>query len=630
MLAVGIVRGVIGGLALLLSSWPLQAAAQGDVGPRPSQGRPAVLVIFGDDASQPWIQPMSDGLSRVLYRQGVASPEPYFEYLDAVRFPDQTRRNLFREMIRVKYADTRFSLIVPIAGAAIKFVAEGRDALWPDVPVLFTQYNASQPLGVEVRPYDSVLGFEYSFRAALMTIKTVFPGTTHVAVAWDEDMAGPAQTPDAAAEFQSAGLRTIDLNGLPLTRLKERLGRLPDHSVVLLGVSSVRLDTGPSMNQAWPLCEEASTAANRPTFMLGAHFLGCGVVGGRLRNFNSIGELLGMRVLTALAGRKGSADVIPVDAFTELAFDGRQLDRWGVADSRLPPGSVVRFRRSNLWRDYRLQVSGAAATMFILAALVAGLLYERRARLSAELDSRRHLALAAHAHRLAEMTSLTASIGHELSQPLGSIQMNTEAADRLIATNQATPERLQEILRDIKYEDARAMEIIEHLRAMSRKQEIAKRPIDVREVVRKSLALLAHNAAARQVQISSHLPSSPCVVLGDAILLQQVVVNLVLNAFDAMVDTPDERRHVVVEVGTTSDGIAILVRDAGPGLPAGLDGRLFEPFVTTKATGLGLGLSIVRSIVAAHHGGIEAQNGAEGGAVFRVTLPDAGLLNAPS
>lgn len=178
-------RFVLSWLVIILCcSWPLEAADQGDnrsntpSSQAPStQARPAVLVIFGDDASQPWIQPMSDGVSRVLYREGATSPEPYFEYLDAVRFPDRAHRDLFRETIRAKYANTRFSLIVPVAGAAISFVDAARDALWPGVPVLFTQYNAGRPLGVTMRPDDFVLGFEYNFAAALTTIKSVFPDT---------------------------------------------------------------------------------------------------------------------------------------------------------------------------------------------------------------------------------------------------------------------------------------------------------------------------------------------------------------------------------------------------------------------------------------------------------------------
>jgi signal transduction histidine kinase len=611
---------------LILWSWAAQAAppdaAPARVAAPALRERPAVLVIFGDDPSQPWIQPMSDAISRVLYGRGAESPEPYYEYLDAVRFPDRAHRDLSRDTIRRKYGDIRFSLVVPVAGTAMQLVDDMRDELWPGVPVLFTRYNASQPLAVPVRQHDMVLGFEFSLRAALNTIKATVPGTTHVAVAWDEDMAGSGQTSDAAAEFRRLDLQAIDLNGLPLTDLVSRLGRLPDHAVVLLGVSSGQLDSAHWMNPAWPLCEVASRAANRPTFMLGAHFLGCGVVGGLLRDFSAIGRIVGERALSALAGRQLSDELIPLAAFTQQAFDARQLDRWNIDEGRLPVGSVVRFRQPSLWRDFRLQVFGTAGAIGVLMALVGWLLYERRERQKAERDSRRSLAMAAHADRTVTMTALTGSLGHELSQPLGAIRLNAHAAEQLIASNHATPEELRDILQDIGREDERATQIIERLRAMVKKQDIDKRPLDVFAVVRESLAIVAHDAAARQVQIDCRLPSSPCLVLGDQVLLQQVMINLVLNAFDAManVDASADRR-ILIEAALGAAGVDISVRDSGPGVPVHLNGRLFEPFVTTKANGLGLGLSIVSSIVAAHGGTIGAHNAAEGGAVFCVTLP---------
>ena len=157
---------------------------------------------------------------------------------------------------------------------------------------------------------------------------------------------------------------------------------------------------------------------------------------------------------------------------------------------------------------------------------------------------------------------------------------------------------------------------------MLKKQDIDKRPLDVFALVRESVAFLAHDAAARQVQIECRLPSPSCFVIGDQVLLQQVVVNLVLNAFDAMAegDAAADRR-VVIEAVPGSAIVEISVRDSGPGVPVHLSGRLFEPFVTTKPSGLGLGLSIASSIVAAHGGTIGCHNATEGGAVFCITLP---------
>ena len=231
--------------------------------------------------------------------------------------------------------------------------------------------------------------------------------------------------------------------------------------------------------------------------------------------------------------------------------------------------------------------------------------------------------MAAHADRAVTMSALSGSIGHELGQPLGSIRLNADAADRLIASNRATPEELRDILRDIGREDDRATQIIGRLRAMMKNtQDIDKRPLDVFAVVRESLAIVAHDASARRVQIDCRLPSAPCFVLGDQVLLQQVIINLVLNAFDAMADADASAdRRIVIEAALGTAVVEISVRDSGPGVPVQLNGRLFDPFVTTKPNGLGLGLSIVSSIVAAHGGTIGSHNAAEGGAVFCVTLP---------
>jgi C4-dicarboxylate-specific signal transduction histidine kinase len=309
-----------------------------------------------------------------------------------------------------------------------------------------------------------------------------------------------------------------------------------------------------------------------------------------------------------------------LSSFTELTFDWRQLQRWDIDEGSLPAGSVVMFRQPSLWRDYRTEVFATAGTMGALMALVGWLLYERRQRHRAESDSRRSLAMAAHADRAVMMTALTGAIGHELSQPLGSIRLNADTADRLIASNRATPEELQEILRDIGREDERATRIVDRVRAMLKKQDLDKRPLDVLSVVRESVDFVAHDAAARGVRIDCRLPPAPCSVVGDQVMLQQVVVNLVLNACDAMAETPADRRIVVVEALCGRASVDITVRDSGPGIPADLRGKLFEPFVTTKPDGLGLGLSIVSSIVAAHGGTIEAQNSDDGGAIFRITL----------
>ncbi len=179
---------------------------------------------------------------------------------------------------------------------------------------------------------------------------------------------------------------------------------------------------------------------------------------------------------------------------------------------------------------------------------------------------------------------------------------------------------IDEILSDIQAQGGRATKIIDHHRTMLRSRQLNKKPIDIHAVIKESLTLVDHDMAARQIEATVDLPANPCIVNGDQVLLQQVLVNLVMNAMDAMADTPQARRLVTIISDVKAEDVEVSVRDAGAGLPAHVNDALFTPFVTTKSNGIGIGLTIARTIVHAHGGTISAHNNPEGGATFTVTL----------
>jgi C4-dicarboxylate-specific signal transduction histidine kinase len=219
------------------------------------------------------------------------------------------------------------------------------------------------------------------------------------------------------------------------------------------------------------------------------------------------------------------------------------------------------------------------------------------------------------------MSALSGSMAHELSQPLNAILHNAQAGEMLITSSRATPEALNAILSDIRKADVRATQIVERHRMMLRTRQLNLEPVDIHGVVRESVTLVAHDTAARRVTVEVDLPPEPCWVAGDQVLLQQVLVNLLVNAADAMAETPPARRRLAIRNTVREDSVELSLSDAGTGLPPELDGRLFEPFVTTKTGGLGIGLTIAYTIVEAHRGRLEARNNPEGGATFTVRLP---------
>ena len=351
--------------------------------------------------------------------------------------------------------------------------------------------------------------------------------------------------------------------------------------------------------------------------------MGSGIVGGRLMSIDDLASHTADAALRLLNGVSPSGIRVPPQRRGQPIFDWHELQRWGIPESKLPPGSVVLYRNLSVWREYPRTVLSAVGALAIQALLIIGLMFERRARHRAEIDSRRNLALAADVSRRETMSVLSHTMAHELGQPITSVMLDAQALQTMIADKTATPDTIGEILCDIQAESVRATQIIERHRAMLRSHELQTKSIDLNAVVEECVALVAHDMITRQITVNVNLPPNPCFINGDQLLLQQVFVILVMNAMDAMAEMPPPRRHVTITSQVRAADVQVTVRDAGPGLPADIIGTLFTPFVTTKSHGLGIGLTIARTIVDAHGGSIEARNNPEGGATFTVTLPAA-------
>ena len=234
-----------------------------------------------------------------------------------------------------------------------------------------------------------------------------------------------------------------------------------------------------------------------------------------------------------------------------------------------------------------------------------------------ELEKLRHNL--SHYGRVAAVTELTTSLAHELSQPLTAILSNAQAAKRMLERGTEDTKGLHEILSDIVADDQRASDVIRHVRAFIRKDETYRNPVDVNVVVQDVVSFVRSAAIVRNVSVEADLDQGLPPVMVDRVQLQQVLVNLLMNAFDAM-GSARERRTVVTtrKAGTA---IYVAVKDSGRGIPAADLARIFDQFYTTKSSGLGMGLSIARSLIEAHGGQLWAENNKDGGATFTFTVP---------
>ena len=229
----------------------------------------------------------------------------------------------------------------------------------------------------------------------------------------------------------------------------------------------------------------------------------------------------------------------------------------------------------------------------------------------------------AHANRVATVGQLSASIAHELNQPLGAILSNTETAELMLGSPTPNLEEINTILADVRRADVRASEIIDRLRRLLTKSGFDARDVDLNKIAREVLGIMAVQATAHAITLISELSPLPLMVKGDRVQLEQVVLNLVANAIEALAGTGQGNRQLTVRTTHLCDvSVAELtVSDSGPGIQSESLNQIFEPFFTTKNRGMGMGLAIVHTIIEAHGGQIRAENQAGGGAIFSVTLP---------
>jgi signal transduction histidine kinase len=621
--------------ALLHAVWKISGAALlvvmglGAAPPESAQTLPrSVLILDPFAANLPWAGARNTAFRTTLNAGRGVPISIYEEYLDLNRFAGPSYRESLLSHFREKYHDKPIGMIVAFGPLALDYAIHMRAELWPEKPIVFAEAPEGAISQSSLPPAVTGTTIHFALSEMVVAARALVPRLEGIALVGD-----PLDRLPVFRHFKEEipvivrDMEFTDLTGLAMGDLRRRVMTLPENTAIVY--TAINFDGAGASYIPAEAVSLVAEVANRPIVVNTETYMGRGATGGFVLQPDSVGQEAARLAGRVLDGEDASNIPVTTNNVNKPVFDWRELQRWNISESRLPPGSEIRFRHQSVWEQYRWQIIAISVALLLQAAMITALLVERHRRRAAELASRVHLLEVFHLNRTATAGVLSASFAHELNQPLATILSNAEAAELLLDKDPPDIGLVKAILADIRRDDQRAGDIIGHLRGLLKKNDMELKEFDINDAVRDSLHFLEPEAKRRGITFSVVQDAGTFPVRADRVHLQQVIMNLVTNGMDAMVNSARDERKIVLQTKLIdASEVEVSVADAGVGIADSQLKDVFKAFHTTKPQGTGLGLSIVHAIMQVYGGKVRAENRPEGGAVFCFSLPLARVQSA--
>jgi len=586
---------------------------------RQSERPPRILILYPYDERLPATSIGGEVARKRLLEGTDGKVDLFSEFLDLARFPDENHIANMARYLAGKYALGRPDVVIALGPESIRFIVKYKATIAPNARVVYTGISSSEAalMNLPADMFGAV--FEFDITRTVEMARRLQPDARRMVV-----VAGSAPFDQEWLRFARKDIERLRppieteyLTDMTIDEFVQRVSTLPRDTIVL--ILTVFRDSGGQNFYPDISTQQIANAASAPSYGPYSTNIGLGVVGTSTFTFEAMGASVADLALSVITDQPVADVVVPQ---TYLA-DARELKRWDLSRDRLPPETTLSFDDKSLWEEYRGAILATFAIVLVQAVIISALLVERRRRTTAELAARSRLLEVVHLNQSATAGALSASIAHELNQPLGAIRNNTRAAELVLKSPTPDLALMEQILADIRDDDQRASDIIAGMRGMLKKRsEIEWQELDVNEVVENARHIIQAEADRRRVEIDFRRFTRQLSVRVDRLHLQQVILNIMTNAMDAMLGAPS--RKLMLVTGVAEPGQAsVSIADTGTGIPSETLARIFETFYTTKDAGTGLGLSIARTIIESYGGRIWAENRPDGGAIVHFVLPMA-------
>lgn len=582
-----------------------------------------VLAIFVFKQSMPWPYQLERSLRAALTTNPSYPIELDVEFADQLTFSkeDYLAKVIDLYSYKYKYSKQKVDLVLVLGDESANLMLEYGRVLFGDIPVALITIEQKKlpPALLKLNIVSLMWGFDLTKMGPL--IHDLLPKTRNLYVISGSSLTDrkfKKLTAEALDEFDGP-FTTHYLDDLVVEDIFLKVSQLPENSAIIF-LTIFRDASGRSFVPR-DIMTQVSEKANAPTFGVIDAYLGRGIVGGHLLSAEIQGRRYAEIAKKMLSGTPLTESIYKENA-NKMMFDWRQLKRWSIDVDRLPTGSIIRYRQPSVWVDHKWTIVFIIVIIATQSIALLGLIIQRRRSNLAKAETQRLQDERAHTSRVLAMGEIAASLAHELNQPLSAIRSYAQAAQRFLTNSPAEPNEAGKALAGVVAGNRRAEEVIKRIRMALKKEPFKRAHLEVKDLIQDVIVLVRGKADEKNTSLNIKLTSDLPPLFGDRIQLQQVLLNLIINGIEAMTDGDGDHREVFVQaIREKPDVVTISVRDSGIGIADNQETILFDAFYTTKPEGMGMGLSISRSIIEDHGGRLWATKNPEKGTTFFFTVP---------
>lgn len=585
------------------------------------------MVISAFSPTNPVYKIILDGIRQPLQEEFGNTYNMHTEYLETDRFPEEEIVQKHVNLCNEKYRKIKLDLIICVGVDAVNPIKKYGDNFLLDLPAINYDLDFSD-FGVQMEKFlneqTTYVGLKLNPTITISTALKNFPKTDTIYF-----ISGFAKVDEIYREITRQSLKNnfpqlevVFLIDMSMDEVLLKVSQLSGND--LIAIASYNRDNRGVPFSSNDVIRLISKESKVPVISYSDLGFGEGALGGRILSFHKAGLFTGKSAVKILYGANPNSIQISEDDYYAYQYDWRELERWNINEKKLKPkGYTLHYKELNFFARYKWIIIATLMFLLLQTVLIINLVISHRKQkilIRQIREAENKFREFAHEDRILRVGQMTASLSHELIQPLTAILSTAQAGVRFIDSDNFSPQLLKDILGNIIEDNKRTTSILRTIQGMMKLENRKKEKTDLNSLINEVLTIYRNEAIGQNIKIILQLAEKPVFIIADKVQIQQVILNFLINAGQVLGTNDIGDKKITITQSQDGEDVTIAVSDNGEGISKEIFEKLFKPFVTSKATGLGIGLSICRTIIEEHSGRIWAENIPERGAKFSFSL----------